>query len=113
MLIQPKIDELTYYKELKDTITKDGKLLYAGRLLERGAQKFGDLPLLIFNDEPISYAELYRRACAFSAVLKQKGLKPRDRVIISFENAPEFYVAYFAVWQAGGVVAPVNTFLKE
>ncbi len=113
MLIQPKINEQTFYDNLYESLKKDGRLLYAGRLLERGAQKFGDLPFIIFNDQTFSYNDLYRRAAAFAKVLKEKGLKPRDRVLICFENAPEFYVAYYGVWQAGGVVAPVNTFLKE
>lgn len=113
MRIQPKIDEKTYYNELKDATTRDGKLFSVGRLLERGAQKFGDLPILIYKDEQITYRNLYRRASVFGKALKEKGLKPRDRVLICFENSPEFYIAYFAVWQAGGVVAPINTFLKE
>ncbi len=111
--MKPKIDEQTYYNELRDALTHDGKLLYAGRLLERGAKKFGKLPLLIYKDAVITYEDLYKRASAFSKVLKEKGLKPRDRVIICFENSPEFYIAYFGVWQAGGVIAPINTFLKE
>ncbi len=111
--MKQKIDEKKFYNELKKKVTHDGKLLYVGRLLQRAAEKFSKLPALIYKDEFISYRQLYRRASALSALLKDKGLKPRDRVIICFENSPEFFVAYFAVWQAGGIVAPVNTFLKE
>lgn len=113
MLIQPKINEQTFYDNLYESLKKDGRLLYAGRLLERGAQKFGDLPFIIFQDEIISYNEMYRRASVFAKLLQEKGLKPSDRVLVCFENSPEFYIAYYGVWQAGGVVAPVNTFLKE
>jgi len=113
MLIQPKINEQTFYTNLYESLKKDGRLLYAGRLLERGAQKFGDLPFIIFKDETISYKQLYRRAGVFAKALQQKGLKPRDRVLICFENSPDFYIAYYGVWQAGGVVVPMNTFLKE
>ncbi len=111
--MKPKIDEQKCYDELRDALTHDDKLLYAGRLLERGAKKFGALPLLIYKDAVITYEDLYKRVSAFSKVLKDKGLKPRDRVITCFENSPEFYIAYFGVWQAGGVIVPINTFLKE
>ncbi len=113
MLIQPTVDEKTYYQEQQKKLMQNGRLPYAGGLLERAAKQFGTLPVLIYNDEFITYQDLYHRASAFSKVLQEKGLKPRDRVVICFENSPDFYVAYFAVWQAGGVVAPVNTFLKE
>jgi len=113
-MIQPKQNEEQFFKETLDEITKDGRLLYVGNLLQRAAQKFTeDVPALIYKDEPITYQELYARASALSKLLKEQGLQPRERVLICFENSPEFYVAYFAVLQAGAVVAPINTFLKE
>ena len=39
--------------------------------------------------------------------------KEGERVIIFYENSIEFYIAYFAVWQAGAIVAPLNVFLHE
>ena len=106
-------NEKQYFTDLKQSVTLDGKLLYAGRLLKRAADQYGDLRVIIYNDQEITYKQLYHRVCAFAKVLKQKGVKPKDRVIICFENSPEFYIAYYAVWQSGAVVAPINTFLKE
>ncbi len=113
-MIQHKKDEKKYFQETRDAITKDGRLLYVGNLLHRAAQEFGDdFPALIYKDTQLTYKDLYLRAAALCRLLKERGLKPRDRVLICFENSPEFYIAYFAVLQAGAVVAPVNTFLKE
>ncbi|HEX4068775.1 MAG TPA: class I adenylate-forming enzyme family protein, partial [Candidatus Babeliales bacterium] len=98
------------YKEL----LRNGKLMFAGRLLQRAVQQHGDTTALIYEDKHISYKKLYALASALSAKLIQKyQIKPRDRAIICCENSPEFYIFYFALWQAGVVVAPVNTFLKE
>ena len=105
--------EKQYFNDLKEGITHDGKLLYAGRLLARAASQYPDLRVLIYKDQEITYKQLYDRVCAFAQVLKKQGVQPRDRVIICFENSPEFYIAYYAVWQVGAIVAPVNTFLKE
>lgn len=92
---------------------RDGKLMFAGRLLWRAAQFNGDGIALIYNDEKITYKTLYSRACLLQkTIIEQCDIKPRDRAIIFFENSPEFYIAYFALWQAGAVVVPVNTFLK-
>jgi long-chain acyl-CoA synthetase len=108
-----RISEQQFFDEQYKKITKDGRLLYVGRILERGAQEFGTLPALIYKDEIISYQNLYNRAAALTQLLKKLEVQPRDRVIICFDNSPEFFIAYYAVLQAGAIVAPVNTFLKE
>lgn len=38
------------------------------------------------------------------------GVGQRDHVVLYFENSVEFYIAYFAVWQLGAVVIPLNIF---
>jgi long-chain acyl-CoA synthetase len=106
--------ERVAFDALYQTMLRDGKLMFAGRLLLRAVQQHGDTTALIFHDEHITYKKLYARACALSKkIIDRYGIKARDRAIICFENCPEFYIAYFALWQAGVIVAPVNTFLKE
>lgn len=102
------------FDQFYQTVLRDGKLMFAGRLLQRAVKEHGDTTAIIFQDKHISYKKLYALASALSAkLIKQYNVKPRDRGIICIENSPEFYVAYFALWQAGVIVAPVNTFLKE
>jgi len=102
------------FDQLYKTVLKDGKLMFAGRLLQRAVAEHGDTVALIYNDRYITYKKLYALACALSKKIVEKyNLKPRDKAIICFENSPEFYIAYFALWQAGIIVAPVNTFLKQ
>jgi long-chain acyl-CoA synthetase len=109
-----KEKELIAFNELYQTVLCDGKLMFAGRLLQRAVHQHGDTVALIFHDTHITYKKLYALASALSAkIVKKYGLQPRDRGIICFENSPEFYITYFALWQAGLIVAPVNTFLKE
>lgn len=108
-----KINEQQFFDELDASITKDGQLLYVGRLLEGAAHQFKNVPAIIYQDQSITYHDLYRRASALTKYLKAQGVQPRDRIIICFENSPEFYIAYYGVLQAGAVVTPVNTFLKE
>jgi long-chain acyl-CoA synthetase len=105
--------EQQFFNTLVASLTTNGRLLYVGRLLQRGAATFGSLPALIYNDNAITYTDLYCRAAALTHLLKQRGVQPRDRVIICFDNSPEFFIAYYGVLQAGAIVAPVNTFLTE
>ncbi len=105
--------EQTLFNQLYQSVVKDEKLLYPGRLLQRAAKKFPDITALIYRDRMISYPELYRRASLFTQVIREKGIKPQDRILLCFENSPAFYIAYFAIWQAGAVVVPLNTFFRE
>ncbi len=116
MTMKQSLQEKNQYAfdQLYKTVLRNGKLMFAGRLLLRATQMHGDTIALIYEDRAISYKKLYALACALSKkIIERFALKPRDTAIICLENSPEFYIAYFALWQAGVIVAPVNTFLKE
>jgi long-chain acyl-CoA synthetase len=57
--------------------------------------------------EPISSAELLRRAAGLSMALVELGVKPGDRVALFATNRPEWHTADFAITGAGGVTVPV------
>jgi long-chain acyl-CoA synthetase len=98
-----------FYKE----ILINGTIFYAGMLLQRAAERFGQNTALICQREKITYAALYQWACNITHLLTQRGSKAGDRVCLLFENSIQFYVAYYGIWQTGAVVVPLNTFLHE
>ena len=114
-MMQSKAEKEHYsFDVLYQTVLREGKLMFAGRLLQRATQMHGDTIAIIYQDKRFTYKKLYALASALSKkIVARYGLKPRDRAVICFDNSPEFYIAYFALWQAGVIVAPVNTFLKE
>ena len=65
----------------------------------------------IFRDngvyDQVSYAEFGRRAKIFAALLRDKGIKQGDRVMILAENRPEWPIAYFGIALAGAISVPV------
>jgi len=105
--------EQALFDQLYQSVVKNEKLLYPGRLLQRAAQKFSNITALIYRDSMISYQELYERTTLFTQIIRGHGIKPGDHILLCFENSPEFYIGYFAIWQAGAVVVPLNTFLGE
>jgi len=105
--------EINAFNALYKQIHIDGKIMCLGQLLERSNSLFADRVALIWHDTTITYKELYTRACMLSDKLIQKGVQPRDRVLLFVENSPEFYIGYFAAVQVGAVIAPLNTFLQE
>ncbi len=101
------------FARLSQSIRRDGKIMSVAFLLQRAAQQFPQNTALIHHQTSISYLQLYNAAVALSKKLLSLGVKPRDRVIMMFENTPEFYIGYYAVLHIGAVIAPLNTFLKE
>lgn len=104
--------EQELYDVLRASLSVDGTLISPTQLLRRAAIKCPTTVAIIFQDQSITYQELFQRSSALAQLLRSK-VQPRDRVIVCFENSPEFYVAYWAAWQVGAVVIPLNIFLRE
>lgn len=101
------------FDELYRSLQIDGKLINARSLIKRAAMRWPDKVMVYCNDAQITYHELYMRALDLAHTLRNHGVKKGERVIIFYENSIEFYIAYFAVWIAGAIVAPLNVFLSE
>lgn len=84
-----------------------------GFLLHRAGNVYGERTALIYQNEKITYRTLYWRACYVSIFLRSAGVRKNDRVLVLYENSPEFYIVYYAILQIGAVVVPLNTFLHE
>jgi long-chain acyl-CoA synthetase len=68
---------------------------------------------LYWGENEFSYATVFAQTCAAAAELAGKfRVKPGDRVALWVKNCPEFVPAVFGVLSAGGVVVPINNFLK-
>src|SRR5437870_4819384 len=68
---------------------------------------------VFWGDSEYSYERLRTQSCWLAARLHEDfGVRPHDRVGLWLKNCPEFISAIFGVLQAGGVVVPINNFLK-
>jgi benzoate-CoA ligase len=76
----------------------------------------GDKTAIYFHDrgetEEVSYAELVRRSCKVTNLLRELGLGIEDRVLLLLPDTPAFAAAYFGILRAGCVAVPANTWLK-
>lgn len=96
----------------KEAIAAD-KPMYVGSLLKRASDLYPGNKAIVCQQQSITYAQLYALARVMSSILQQRNVQPKDKVVIFFENSVEFYIAYYAVWQVGAVVVPLNTFLTR
>ncbi len=82
-------------------------------LFAYGAATHGEKEFLVFEDERISTAELWRRACRLAHALQNEvGVKQGDKVALAMRNYPEWCVSYMAVISLGAIVVPLNAWWK-
>jgi long-chain acyl-CoA synthetase len=72
------------------------------------ARDHGDKPAVLFKGSTVSYRELESLSDAFAAALAALGVIPGDRVALVLPNCPQFVIAQFGIWKAGGVVVALN-----
>jgi long-chain acyl-CoA synthetase len=77
------------------------------------ARDHGDKPALLFKGATVSYAQLEAESDAFGAALQAMGLVKGDRVALLLPNCPQFLVAEFGIWKAGGIVVALNPTYSE
>src|SRR5690349_9878862 len=65
------------------------------------------------DDAVLSYADLDDRSARVAGLLRERGVRPGDRVAVMLANVPEFAVVYYGILRAGAVVVPMNPLLKE
>jgi benzoate-CoA ligase family protein len=95
-----------------DAIPRDYN--FAGDLFRRFAEK-GWLDRTAFIDPRgrMSYRQLVERAKRFSAVLKDKGIQPGERVLMCLLDTVDWPSVFLGTLQAGRVAVPVNTLMTE
>lgn len=77
-------------------------------LFYQAADRFPDRVATIFRGRRLRYGELRRQVLAFAAGLREKGVRPGERVALMLPNLPQYVVAFFGALEAGAIVVPTN-----
>jgi len=83
------------------------------QILKRAVSCGGSRPAVYYFGSSISYAQIDQWSDQLAAALQDLGLKRGDRVVFYLQNMPQFVIAQYAVWKAGGIVVPLNPMYKE
>lgn len=76
----------------------------AAELLDKQAAKYGNRPVIHYNDEVWTYQHLLETANRIAHVLVQDlGIKPGNRVLLRAPNNPMYVACWFAVMKVGAV----------
>lgn len=77
-------------------------------LLAQSAAKFPQRVAIRYFDESLTYAELFNQARRAATLFQSLGVKPGDRVGLLLPNVPEYLVAAYGIWMAGGIVVSLS-----
>ncbi len=75
--------------------------------------KYGDFPAFYFEGQTISSLEHAAYGKRLATVLRERGVKARDRVLVLMHNCPEVLACFQAVWKLGAVIIPITPQLSE
>src|SRR6201981_2454250 len=65
------------------------------------------------DNAAMTYRALDESSARVAGLLRERGVKPGDRVGLMMPNVAEVPVVYYGVLRAGGVVVPMNPLLKS
>jgi long-chain acyl-CoA synthetase len=73
------------------------------------ASGHGDKIALVYEDERMTFADVWQRAGTFGALLRDRyGVQPGDRVAIAMRNYPEWVLAFQAITSIGAIAVALN-----
>ena len=76
--------------------------------------QFADKDFLIYEDERLTFAETWERACRLAnALARDFKIGKGDKVAIAMRNFPEWCISYMAIISLGAVVVPLNAWWKN
>lgn len=81
--------------------------------LKKTVQSLPQHPAILYFNKSISYQTLEELSNAFACALIDFGIKKGDRIALYLQNIPQFIIAQYGIWKAGGIVVPLNPMYKE
>ena len=79
-----------------------------GRLLDQAAQRFGDVPAVVYNQTRWTYQELLASVNRMAGGLSRYGVRRGDRVVLALPNCPEYVISFFALQKLGALAINVG-----
>src|SRR5512139_2688811 len=76
--------------------------------LEKQAIERPNKTAILFKEEKITFSDLDTLSNRLANRLLNSGVKKGDRVVLLFQNCPEFCVAYFAILKIGAIAVVLD-----
>ena len=81
-------------------------------ILAETAHRKPDHIAVYWNGNGVSYGQLWAESKAYAGALRDRGIRPGDRVAMLVPNVPDFPRVYYAILALGAVAVPVHLLFK-
>ena len=113
--MQAKTEEYLWFRDkwpegVSRTLEYPEEPIFA--MLDRSAEKHGDLPYTVWEGQSRTYSQVRDDANRVANFLVSRGIKKGDRVAVFMPNLPLFPPILFGVLKAGATVVTCNTMYK-
>jgi long-chain acyl-CoA synthetase len=81
-------------------------------ILQHSAENYPNNTALVFNDNPISYANVKDACDRLASGFRKLGLGPGDRMAMMLPNSPHFPICFFALLKIGVTIIPLSIQFK-
>ncbi|HET6338438.1 MAG TPA: class I adenylate-forming enzyme family protein [Polyangiales bacterium] len=78
----------------------------------RASVGHADKVYLVYEDERLTYTEVFARVAALAQYLQSIGIHKGDRVAIAMRNMPEWIMSFWATTCLGAIAVPLNAWWK-
>ncbi|MEK3671228.1 class I adenylate-forming enzyme family protein [Paenibacillus sp. FSL R10-2771] len=78
-------------------------------VLDTLQRDFPDKPAVVFEQETVTFAQLYDYSLTIAGNLLDLGIKKNDKVAVLLPNSLEYLYVYFALFKIGAWIVPVST----
>src|SRR5512135_3263116 len=76
--------------------------------LEKQAKIRPTKPAILDNEQVMTFSDLNTLSNRIANRLLNLGIKKGDRIVLLFQNCPEFVVAYFAILKIGAIAVDLD-----
>jgi acyl-CoA synthetase (AMP-forming)/AMP-acid ligase II len=77
-------------------------------LIREAAGRHPEKAAIIIGPRNVKYKDLLGMASSVCSYLREADISPGDRVMLLWDNGPEYTALYFGILLAGGIVVPLN-----
>ncbi|HEV2988331.1 MAG TPA: condensation domain-containing protein, partial [Candidatus Angelobacter sp.] len=77
-------------------------------LIEKHANTTPNAPAVVFENDCLTYSQLYDRATCIAAYLRRLGVGPEESVAVCLERGVEIITAIVGIMKAGGAYVPLD-----
>lgn len=80
--------------------------------VEKTTAQAPDNPMIIFDKEEVSYAQMLERSCLVAGNLKELGIQSGDKIALMLGNCLEYLYCFLGFGRIGALMVPINPALS-